>query len=133
MECKSVGVSHDDRYPVFAFRRIELKNRVYVMLDIYQLQNQYLSLRQRTRALRTSVTEAGAKTTEAEGYELQEKSASSAVPSSEVSEQQVALKREWRSWQLSSLKNVYVLSPCRLIHDLLPPPLSSRSRYLTTC
>lgn len=80
------------------------RDRVYVMLDIYQLQNKYLSLRERTRSLRAK----GASTAEAEGYELREKSDAASASQGEVSEQQVALKKEWRSWQLASLKNVYV-------------------------
>jgi lipid II:glycine glycyltransferase (peptidoglycan interpeptide bridge formation enzyme) len=87
---------------------VELSHRVYVMLDIYQLQNQFLSLRERTRSLRASKTKVGVKTTEAEGYELQEKPTTPKSSDIEVSDQQVDLKKEWRTWQLASLKNVYV-------------------------
>lgn len=91
--------------------------RVYVMLDIYKLQNQYLSLRERTRSIRSKTVSKA----EAEGYELQEKqealstltpAQSDAVSSSdktEVTGEVVALRKEWRGWQLASLKNVYVL------------------------
>jgi hypothetical protein len=68
--------------------RISLMNRVYVMLDIYKLQNQFLSLQYRTRAMRAMKPEIPV--AEAEGYELSpltsgadsEKSTSSAVAKS---------------------------------------------------
>lgn len=101
--------------------------RVYVVLDIYKLQSQYLSLRERTRSLR-SKAQLRVTPTEAEGYELQEKSDSNSTttttpassgmgistaagpPKLEVSaDADVAgLQKEWRVWQLASLKNVYV-------------------------
>jgi hypothetical protein len=96
--------------------RISLMNRVYVMLDIYKLQNQFLSLQYRTRAMRAMKPEIPV--AEAEGYELSpltsgadsEKSTSSAVAKSpEMNEKVVALKKEWRGWQLASIKNVYVI------------------------
>lgn len=88
------------------------------MLDIYKLQTQYLSLRERTRALRHSKPSVSAG--EAEGYELQAHANDSTHPTTTPSsgvkmikenEAQVALRSEWRTWQLASLKNVYVSSP----------------------
>lgn len=92
------------------------------MLDIYKLQNQYLSLQSRTRAMRE--TRPSIPTSEAEGYELGPIVSSSSAPSSdstsvgkgeikfepskegEMKEKVVALKKEWRGWQLASLKNL---------------------------
>lgn len=70
------------------------------MLDIYKLQNQYLSLRARSRS--------AARVTETEGYELggEDEKESSSAKTKQV--QVEALGKEWRTWQLASLKNLYL-------------------------
>lgn len=127
------------------------------MLDIYKLQSQYLSLRERTRSLRSNAKAQGQLSIspgEAEGYELQEKSDTNSTtsgtitttgnvvgistaagpPKYEVSADVAGLRKEWKVWQLASLKNVYVHSyphphiltivfshPVCLSHSLLFP------------
>lgn len=97
-----------------------LTGRVYVMLDIYKLQNQYSSLKTRTRALRSSRVE------EAEGYELTEKADSTSAVSAQ-NEKVMAIKKEWRGWKLASIKNTYVpvfsLCPSLPLSPPFPPSL----------
>jgi hypothetical protein len=89
------------------------------MLDIYKLQNQFLSLQYRTRAMRAM--KPSIPVSEAEGYELSPittgsegkndsavQTSTSASKSGEVNEKVVALQKEWRGWQLASIKNLYV-------------------------
>jgi hypothetical protein len=77
------------------------------MLDIYKLQHQYISLRSKTRALRS--TKVSIPVEEAEGYELNEKNQTQSGPE-EKSKEVKALRSEWRVWKLASIKNAYVPS-----------------------
>jgi hypothetical protein len=76
------------------------------MLDIYKLQNQYLSLQYRTRALRASKSNVPVE--EAEGFELTEKTPSQSSGVEVSNEKLMAIKKEWRGWKLASIKNTYV-------------------------
>jgi hypothetical protein len=76
------------------------------MLDIYKLQNQYLSLQSRTRALRSK---ANIPVEEAEGFELTEKTPSQSTGMEVSNEKVMAIKKEWRGWKLASIKNTYVI------------------------
>ena len=112
LECQGVGVSC---LGPFVLPKM-LTKRVYVMLDIYKLQNQYLSLKARTTALRTSKPTIPIQ--ESEGYELTEKTSSDVSPSVGTNEKVVAIKKEWRAWSLASIKNTLVdPSPPRLFRD----------------
>jgi hypothetical protein len=83
------------------------------MLDIYKLQNQYLSLQYQTRALRSQST---IPVEEAEGFELTEKTPSNSTGMEVSNEKVMAIKKEWRGWKLASIKNTYVpLSPLLLL------------------
>jgi hypothetical protein len=74
------------------------------MLDIYKLQNQYLSLQYRTRALRSQST---IPVEEAEGFELTEKTPAQSTGMEVSNEKVMAIKKEWRGWKLASIKNTY--------------------------
>jgi hypothetical protein len=76
------------------------------MLDIYKLQNQYLSLKTRTRALKASKPTIPIQ--ESEGYELTEKTSSEVSPNVGASEKVTAIKKEWRAWSLASIKDTSV-------------------------
>ncbi|ORY35488.1 hypothetical protein BCR39DRAFT_461593 [Naematelia encephala] len=77
----------------------------YVVLEIYKLRQNYLSLQKRTieaRSARPVVT-----TSEAEGYELQDKPAndSSAVSVPPSVEAVSTLRKEWEAWKTAVLVN----------------------------
>jgi hypothetical protein len=89
------------------------------MLDIYKLQNQYLSLQYRTRALRSQST---IPVEEAEGFELTEKTPSSSTGMEVSNEKVMAIKKEWRGWRLASIKNTYVPVSPLFLSSLLRSP-----------
>lgn len=98
------------------------------MLDIHKLQSQYICLRERTRALQLAKPKVSVP--EAEGYELQEKATTPAVIADDITqstkpsgsstgsqEEVAALRKEWRSWQIASFKNLLVPSSLNLSID----------------
>ncbi|WWD19171.1 hypothetical protein CI109_103629 [Kwoniella shandongensis] len=84
---------------------------LYVVLEIYKLRNTYIGLLGRTRALRHSKPEI--KPSEAEGFELQDTTATSVeekiISPPETPESSVAkvqqIKKDWASWKTAVIVN----------------------------
>lgn len=92
--------------------------RLYVILELYKLRLTYSGLKSRTKALRSAKPVVTVK--EAEGFELQSTSDSTAVQATQPAqavqgpspqEQVRSLRKDWEDWKSAVISNAYVHLP----------------------